>query len=1381
MANRRITEFPAIAANEIVDQDLLTLVHVFEVNPTLRNKKLTFTEFRSYLDQYYASTSGATISGNVTITGNLSVSGTSTFNAITATGTSTFSGIVVQNNATVSGTISGATITGNALQSTTLNAGTVTTTTATGTTALFTSGNYQTLSGATITGNNLSATSGVFTALSGTTITGTTVAAATGSFQTLSTPVLNVSGNLSVASGFTVTGIAQFANGVQVTGTLSGTTITGTTAQFTTVTGVTGVYTTLLSGATITGNTARFSNTTGVSGTFTTRVSGATVTGNTGAFGNISGISGVFTQVLSGAFITGNTGNYTTLTGVSGTFTNLSGATITGTNVSATTVSGVSGVFTSRVSGTTITGTSGLFSVVNGVSGTFTTQLSGSTITGDNANFTSVTGTTGTFTTIVSGLTVTGNTGVFTNLTGIAGVFTTSVSGATVTGNTIQGTSGVFVNLSGTTITGTTVNAATGVFNTLQATNLSFTNTTVSGDLNVLGSGFFASGVRITGTLSGTTITGNIVNAISGVFTTIVSGDTAQFTTGTFTSLTGTTTTGTTANFATGNFTSLTGTTSRGTTANFTTGTFTSLTGTTTTGTTANFTTGTFTSLTGTTTTGSTANFTNGNFISLTGTTATFTTGNFNSITGGIATITSGVFATGNTTNPSISFSGDSDTGIYSRGANSIAITNSGVTRFTITDSGIVRIGPGSTQTIANVPIASNVHFDGLAPTPDPTVSTTNGIAIISRGGTSFGATATEYLTFYSASLDQYAYLAHSAGGGGDGLTLAGCDFITLGALNTTYVRGDTSVEIQTVGTQRLVAKTTELVINDNASDYDFRVEGTTNQNLLCVDALTNTVVINGANGLNYGPLQVDAETDDQAIAIRCHAVGNEGGKLVIASNSAGVEYLRLYSNSAGSSLDARNKLTFTVGDPVGTGSVDRLSIGFSETVINETGANYDFRIEGDTNANLFFVDASTERIGIGTSSPGSALEINAAAATSPFIAKINTAEVARIDSSGRVLVGTSSGYVTSTSATTQPLLQIHSTNTHEAQVSINSWSTGTATGANLSLCRSDSGTVGTHTAVGSTDVLGAIRFSGSDGDQFIEGASIAASADGTWGDNDGPTKLVFSVTADGLPSPTERLRIDSAGQIEAGSLGTAAAPVWSFLADPNTGIYSPGADQVAISTNGTGRLFVDSSGLLGLGTSSPAPAIGNGATLHLYGASTTSELRLQRGNGTDLSLLAGSTAGGAAISLNNKFSISTDSNSTQAFTVDTSGRVGIGVTSPATTLDVNGDVTIADKIIHGGDTNTAIRFPAADTVSVETAGSERARIDSSGRLLVGTSSQSGGSLLQVNDNRIRIATAKTPASATDTGVAGEICWDANYVYVCTATNTWKRTAISTW
>lgn len=47
--------------------------------------------------------------------------------------------------------------------------------------------------------------------------------------------------------------------------------------------------------------------------------------------------------------------------------------------------------------------------------------------------------------------------------------------------------------------------------------------------------------------------------------------------------------------------------------------------------------------------------------------------------------------------------------------------------------------------------------------------------------------------------------------------------------------------------------------------------------------------------------------------------------------------------------------------------------------------------------------------------------------------------------------------------------------------------------------------------------------------------------------------------------------------------------------------------------------------------------------------------------------------------------------------------------------------------------------------------------------------------------DQIRIASDKTPTSATDTGVAGTVCIDDNFIYVCTATNTWKRAALSTW
>ena len=61
----------------------------------------------------------------------------------------------------------------------------------------------------------------------------------------------------------------------------------------------------------------------------------------------------------------------------------------------------------------------------------------------------------------------------------------------------------------------------------------------------------------------------------------------------------------------------------------------------------------------------------------------------------------------------------------------------------------------------------------------------------------------------------------------------------------------------------------------------------------------------------------------------------------------------------------------------VATGGVERMELG-TTTIFNETGADVDFRIEGDDEQNLFYVDASTDRIGIGNSSPQGQLHIGA-------------------------------------------------------------------------------------------------------------------------------------------------------------------------------------------------------------------------------------------------------------------------------------------------------------------------------------------------------------------------------------------------------------------
>jgi hypothetical protein len=90
----------------------------------------------------------------------------------------------------------------------------------------------------------------------------------------------------------------------------------------------------------------------------------------------------------------------------------------------------------------------------------------------------------------------------------------------------------------------------------------------------------------------------------------------------------------------------------------------------------------------------------------------------------------------------------------------------------------------------------------------------------------------------------------------------------------------------------------------------------------------------------------------------------------------------------------------------------------------------------------------------------------------------------------------------------------------------------------------------------------------------------------------------------------------------------------------------------------------------------------------------------------------------------------------------------------------------------------TDVRFfttPNGSTTTVE-----RVRISQAGRLGIGVSAEPTA-LLDVNSDCIRVRTAKTPATASSAGNAGDICWDASYLYICTATNTWRRIAHSTW
>jgi len=309
---------------------------------------------------------------------------------------------------------------------------------------------------------------------------------------------------------------------------------------------------------------------------------------------------------------------------------------------------------------------------------------------------------------------------------------------------------------------------------------------------------------------------------------------------------------------------------------------------------------------------------------------------------------------------------------------------------------------------------------------------------------------------------------------------------------------------------------------------------------------------------------------------------------LTALTTPASGDYLPIVDISEVAAASKNKRITIEElmrGAPNGTAAAP--SIAFESdpnTVIYSPGAD---QVAISTNGTARLYVGSTGSVGIGTTSPSSRLEIGGE--TSPRIA-LNAGGVggapgvlfqatgttygsmlldtitsgqlaikagqsgqsgyfltfgtndgterARIDTSGRLLVGTSSSrnVVIGASAGWGALNQIASTSVNNIGLSLFSWSDystdvggGAGVGPDLVFARSNSNTEGTQAAVTNGMLLGRINFNGSDGTAFANGAYIAAASDGqTWASGDCPTRLVFSVTADGAASPTEALRISN-------------------------------------------------------------------------------------------------------------------------------------------------------------------------------------------------------------------------------------------------------------
>lgn len=195
----------------------------------------------------------------------------------------------------------------------------------------------------------------------------------------------------------------------------------------------------------------------------------------------------------------------------------------------------------------------------------------------------------------------------------------------------------------------------------------------------------------------------------------------------------------------------------------------------------------------------------------------------------------------------------------------------------------------------------------------------------------------------------------------------------------------------------------------------------------------------------------------------------------------------------------------------------------------------------------------------------------------------------------------------------------------------------------------------------------------------------------------------------------------------------------------------------------------------------------GTGAYFSLYSSNNTVNANLNN------QLYVKNSVGGmkwlAKPGSNISFGIGASINDANDLVIGTDGDIGIGTTTPFlgwTTTPSPGIVVegTSPKIgmydTQGGNrwyidaySVTGLRF--IDDTNVEV----RMVIGNSGDVGIGTTTPTRK--LDIDSDAVRLRTAKTITNSTDSGNQGDMCWDANYVYICVATNTWKRSSLITW
>ena len=384
-----------------------------------------------------------------------------------------------------------------------------------------------------------------------------------------------------------------------------------------------------------------------------------------------------------------------------------------------------------------------------------------------------------------------------------------------------------------------------------------------------------------------------------------------------------------------------------------------------------------------------------------------------------------------------------------------------------------------------------------------------------------------------------------------------------------------------------------------------------------------------------------------------------------------------------------------------------------------------------EVKSNLLVAESSLDSVGIGTSYIKEKLHvIGGIGATTLFVGGIGTVHVAsgttaRYDNATLSGVATASGLNVLGITSTKDLnvVGVLTAGTYYGDgstltgVSVGVRTAGAVLGYGVTFL--DFRGTGVSTAYFNSNVgIGTIFFQGGGGSGTVSISSAAPSSPTNgdlWYSIDYGRTFVYydevelgvgstAVWVDAAPFNAGGKYIGAYGGTSYGSIGNTAGtktvPSWNFTDDTNTGIFQGGtADHLSFSAGGSGIATVNVGGLAVSGVvTSHSLSLSGDATV-AGNLNVTGDLVYDEERGANILISGVGTATGLNV---------------------------LGITSTKN-LNVTGvstfknDLRLTDSIVHLDDTNTKIRFPSADTITAETAGTERVRVTGLGTVGIGT------------------------------------------------------------